>query len=112
LDEVPVKGERPLHATLPHNDKRKTVGQGERLVGVLPPKISLKGSGFALLLCCASFILGPSSTMRFDIETQDLTTGRAQRTALPERVAEATTPRFGRRMFMSEVITRNSRMPV
>jgi hypothetical protein len=50
--------------------------------------------------------------MRFDIETQDLTTGRAQRTALPEREAEATTPRFGRRMFMGEVITRNSRMPV
>jgi hypothetical protein len=50
--------------------------------------------------------------MRFDIETQDLTAGGAQRTALPERVAEATTPRVGRRMFMGEVITPNSRMPV
>jgi hypothetical protein len=35
LDEVPVKGERPLNATLPHYDKRNTICQGERLVGVL-----------------------------------------------------------------------------
>ena len=38
LDEVPVKGERPLHAALPHHDKRNTVSQGERSVGVLLEK--------------------------------------------------------------------------
>ena len=31
LDEVPVKGERPLHAALPHYDKRNTVCQREEL---------------------------------------------------------------------------------
>jgi hypothetical protein len=57
-------------------------------------------------------MLGASSTMRFDIETQDLMTGGRQQTALPGRLAEATMPRFGRRVFMREVITPNSRMPV
>jgi hypothetical protein len=38
--------------------------------------------------------------MRFDIDTQDLTASSAQQTALPERVAEAVTLRFGRRVFM------------
>jgi hypothetical protein len=42
--------------------------------------------GFALLRCCAPFILGPSSTMRFDTDTQDLTAWGAQPSALPERL--------------------------
>ena len=67
--------------------------------------------GFALLLCCASFILGPSSTMRFDTDTQNLTAGGAQQTALSKRVAEATAPRVGRGVFMGEVITPNSSVP-
>ena len=67
--------------------------------------------GFALLLCCASFILGPSSTMRFDTDTQNLTAGGAQQTALSKRVAEATAPRVGRGVFMGEAITPNPRMP-
>jgi len=67
--------------------------------------------GFALLLCCASFILGPSSTMRFDTDTQNLTAGGAQQTALSKRVAEATAPRVGRGVFMGEVTTPNSSVP-
>ena len=67
--------------------------------------------GFALLLCCASFILGPSSTMRFDTDTQNLTAGGAQQTALSKRVAEATAPRVGRGVFIGEVITPNSSVP-
>ncbi|MCX6912480.1 MAG: hypothetical protein NT167_05400, partial [Verrucomicrobia bacterium] len=59
--------------------------------------------GFALLLCCVSFILGPSSTMRFDIDTQDLTAGGAQQTALSKRVAEVAAPRSGQRVFNGKV---------
>jgi hypothetical protein len=50
--------------------------------------------------------------MRFDMETQDLTAGGAQQTALPERVPEAVAPRLGRRVVMGEVIkTPDSRVP-
>jgi hypothetical protein len=38
LDEVPVKSERSPDATLPHYDKRNTVCQGEKPVGVSPER--------------------------------------------------------------------------
>jgi hypothetical protein len=60
--------------------------------------------GFALLLCRVSSILGSGSIMLFVIETQDLTVGSAQQTASAERVAEATAPRFGLRLFTRAVV--------
>ena len=42
--------------------------------------------------------------MLFVIETQDLTAGSAQQTASAERVAEATAPRFGLRLFTRAVV--------
>ena len=49
--------------------------------------------------------------MRFDTDTQNLTAGGAQQTALSKRVAEATAPRVGRGVFMGGVITPNSSVP-
>jgi hypothetical protein len=57
--------------------------------------------GFALLRCRVSSILRPSSIMLFVIETQDLTADGAKQTASAERVADATAPRFGLRVFTS-----------
>jgi hypothetical protein len=49
--------------------------------------------------------------MRFDIDTQDLTVGCAQRTALLEPVAEVAAPRSDRRVFRGKAAEpRNLRM--
>jgi hypothetical protein len=57
-------------------------------------------------------ILEPSSTMRFDNQTQDLSAGGTQPAAWPERLAAAAGFRFGSRAFKGRVIaTANFPMP-